>query len=53
MALKTNWQKMQDATCARRYARWDWIRGWEKRRVQARKALYMMGFKVNYPFRKR
>ena len=53
MALKTKWQKRQEAIGAREYARWDWLWGYKSRRVQVRKALYMMGYKVNYPFRKR
>lgn len=53
MALKTEYQKRQEVAGKREYDRWDWLRGWEERRVQARKALYMMGYKVNYPFRKK
>lgn len=53
MALKTKWQKMQEAIGAREYARWDWLYGYKERKVQIRKALYIDGYKVNYPFRKR
>lgn len=53
MALKTNYQKRQEAKGAREYARWDWLWGYNSRRVQIRKALYIDGYKVNYPFRKR
>ena len=53
MALKTEWQKRQEAAGAREYARWDWLYGYKERKVQIRKALYLEGYKVNYPFRKR
>ena len=53
MALKTNWQRRQEAAGAREYARWDWVPGYEKRKIQYRKALYLEGYKVNYPFRKK
>ena len=53
MALKTNWQKRQEAAGKREYDRWDWVPGYEKRKIQYRKALYLEGYKVNYPFRKR
>ena len=55
MAIKTNWQRLQEAAGAREYSRWDWLYGYNSnsRRVQIRKALYIEGYKVNYPFRKR
>ncbi len=53
MAIKTKWQIAQEAKSARKYARWDWLGGYNSRRVQYRKALYMEGYKVNYPFRKK
>ena len=53
MAIKTKWQKIQEAIGAREYARRDWMYGYKSRRVQVRKALYLEGYKVNYPFRKR
>ena len=53
MAIKTAWQKRQEAAGKREFDRWDWLRGCGSRQVQARKALYLMGYKVNYPFRKR
>ena len=53
MALKTAYQRRQEATGAREYARWDWVPGYEKRKIQFRKALYIEGYKVNYPFRKK
>lgn len=53
MALKTKWQQRQEEIGRREYARWDWLRGCDSRRVQIRKALYMEGYKTNYPFRKK
>ena len=53
MALKTKWMIRQEWPSNRRYARWDWLRGYTSRRVQIRKALYIMGYTVNYPFRKK
>lgn len=54
MALKTEWQKRQEAAGKREYDRWDWVHGKStKRKIQYRKALYMEGYKVNYPFRKK
>ena len=53
MAIKTAWQRRQEAAGKREYDRWDWICGYDSRRVQVRKALYLEGYKVNYPFRKK
>ena len=53
MAMKTAWQKRQEATGKREFDRWDWLVGYHSRRVQIRKALYIEGYKVNYPFRKK
>ena len=53
MATKTNWQRRQEAAGEREYKRWDWLFGYNFRKVQIRKALYMEGYKVNYPFRKK
>lgn len=53
MALKTEWQRRQEAAGKREFKRWDWIHGYKERRIQYRKALYMEGYKVNYPFRKK
>ena len=53
MAMKTEWQKRQEAAREREFKRWDWMHGYKERRVQYRKALYIEGYKVNYPFRKR
>ena len=53
MAIKTNWQRRQEVAAAREYARWDWLFGYNTRRVQIRKALYIAGYKVNYPCRKK
>ena len=53
MALKTKWQMRQEAAGAREYRRWDWVHGSTKRKIQYRKALYMEGYTVNYPFRKK
>ena len=53
MALKTAWQKRQEAAGTRGYARWDWLFGYGARHVQIRRALYLMGYTVNYPFRKK
>ena len=53
MAMKTEWQRRQEAVAEKAYKRWDWLRGCGSRQVQARKALYLMGYKVNYPFRKK
>ena len=52
MAIKTKWQQRQEAAGTRGYARWDWLFGCGSRHVQIRKALYIMGYTVNYPFRK-
>ena len=52
MALKTNWQRRQEAAGERECRRGEWISWKDKRKVQLRKALYTMGYKVNYPFRK-
>ena len=53
MAMKTEWQRRQDAAGEREYKRWDWLVGYNSRRVQIRKALFLEGYKVNYPFRKK
>ena len=53
MALKTNWQRRQEAIGRREYDRWEWLVGYNSRQVQIRKALYIEGYKVNYPFRKK
>ena len=53
MALKTAYQKRQEAAGKREYARWDWLFGCGSRRITIRKALYIMGYTVNYPFRKK
>ena len=53
MAMKTAWQRRQEAAGAREYARWDWLFGYNFRKVQIRKSLYIMGYTVNYPFRKK
>ena len=53
MAIKTAWQKRQEAAGKREFDRWDWLRGCGSRQVQTRKALFLTGYKVNYPFRKR
>ena len=51
--VKTKYQRIQEAIGARKYARWDWMYGYKERKVQVRKALYLEGYTVNYPFRKR
>ena len=53
MAMKTEWQRRQEAAGEREYKRWDWLFGCGSRHVQIRKALYIMGYTVNYPFRKK
>ena len=53
MALKTAWQRRQEAAGEREYKRGEWISWKDKRKVQLRKALYVEGYKVNYPFSKR
>ena len=53
MAIKTSWQRRQEAAGTREYARWDWLVGYNSRQVQIRKALYAEGYKVNCPFRKK
>ena len=53
MALKTNWQRRQEAAGKREFDRWEWCFGCGNRQVQIRKALYIEGYKVNYPFRKK
>ena len=53
MAMKTAWQRRQEAAGTREYARWDWVNDNTKRKIQYRKALYLDGYKVNYPFRKK
>lgn len=53
MALKTKWQMRQEAAGKRKYDRWDWLFGYGSRHVQIRKALYIMGYTVNNPFRKK
>ena len=52
MALKTKWEMRQEAPGIREYKRWEWMLGYTSRRIQIRKALYIMGYKVNYPARK-
>lgn len=38
----------------KKYPKLNWIYGHNsKRNIQVRKALYLMGVKVNYPFRKK
>lgn len=52
MALKTKYQKREEAAAQRAYNRREWMWGYTSRRIQIRKALYIMGYKVNYPVRK-
>lgn len=52
MAMMTKWQRIQKAAANRTYARWDMLQGETSRRVNIRRAWYIMGHKKSAPVRK-
>jgi hypothetical protein len=52
MAMKTKWQKAETAAADRAYARWDMLRWVTSRRVNIRRAWFVMGHKISAPCRK-
>lgn len=52
MAMMTKWQKAETAAADRAYARWDMLRWVTSRRVNIRRAWFVMGHKKSAPCRK-
>ena len=52
MAVMTKWQKMQYEAAMRRFAWRELLRGEKHRRINIRRAWYIMGYTKSAPIRK-